>query len=90
MRNLNLPELSSLLGAFAFGGRFLKKTPYFSRDQMQEWQWQRIQNLVNHAYVNVPFYRELYQTVSFHPDDLRSWDDFHRLPIVTKDQVIAN
>ncbi len=90
MRNLNLRELSSLLGAFAFGGRLLKKTPHLSRDEMRTWQWERLQRLVRHAFDNVAFYRELYQAASFHPNDLRTWDDFHRLPMVTKDQVIAH
>jgi hypothetical protein len=90
MRNLNLGELFSLLGAFTFGGRFLNKTPHLSRDEMRDWQWQRIRKLVTHAYTNVPFYRELYQAAAFHPGDLRSWDDFHRLPTVSKDQVIAH
>ncbi len=27
---------------------------------------------------------------SFHPDDLRSWEHFHCVPSVTKDQVIAS
>jgi phenylacetate-coenzyme A ligase PaaK-like adenylate-forming protein len=31
-----------------------------------------------------------YRSASFHPNDLRSWEDFHRIPLVTKDQVIAN
>lgn len=90
MRNLNLGELFSLLGALAFGGRFLKFTPQYSREQMRDWQWERLVRLVRHAYENVPLYHDLYRGVSFQPDDLKTWDDFHRLPTVTKDQVIAN
>jgi phenylacetate-CoA ligase len=90
MRNLHLGELFSLLGAFAFGGRFLNKTPHLSRDEMRAWQWHHLQKLVHHAYTNVPFYRELYRQASFQPGDLKSWDDFHRLPTVSKDEVIAH
>lgn len=90
MRNLNLSELFSLLGTFAFGGRFLKATPGYSREQMRAWQWERITSLVRHAYQNVPFYHDLYRGVSFHPEDLRSWEDFHQLPTVSKDHVINN
>jgi len=90
MRNLNLSELFSLFGAFVFGGRFLKVTPHYSREQMRDWQWERLTRLVRHAYENVPFYHDLYRGLSFRPDDLHTWDDFHRLPTVTKDQVIAN
>jgi len=90
MRNLHLGELFSLLGAFSFGGRFLKATPHYSQEQMRDWQWERIVRLVRHAYDNVPFYHDLYRGVSFQPEDLRTWDDFYRLPTVSKDQVITN
>ena len=90
MRNLSLSELLTLLGAFAFGGRFLKVTPHYSREKLRDWQWKRLVRLVRHAYENVPFYHDLYRGVSFQPDDLRTWGDFHHLPTVSKDQVIAN
>jgi len=90
MRNLNLGELADLLRTFLLGGRFLRATPHYSRDQMREWQWQKIVPLVRHAFYNVEFYHELYHNVGFEPGDLKCWDDFHRLPYVGKDQVIAN
>ncbi|HEY8899469.1 MAG TPA: hypothetical protein VIM61_03600 [Chthoniobacterales bacterium] len=57
---------------------------------MRDWQWQRVTKLVRHAWDNVPFYRDHYTAVSFEPGDLKSWDDFHRLPLLTKEMVIAN
>ncbi|MCB1376929.1 MAG: phenylacetate--CoA ligase family protein [Alphaproteobacteria bacterium] len=89
MRSLNATELFSVLRAFLVGGRFLRTTPHYSRDQMRDWQWQRIKRLVGHAFDNVEFYRDHYRKVGFAPGDLKSWDDFHRLPSVSKDQVIA-
>ena len=90
MRNLTPRELGALLKEFLFGGTFLRQTPYFSRDEMLAWQFKRIRKLVTHAWTCVPFYRERYDQAGFSPPDLRSWDDFHRLPTVTKDEVIAN
>ena len=89
MRSLNAIELFGVLRNFAVGGRFLRATPHYSRDRMRDWQWQRIKRLVAHAYDNVDFYREHYRKAGFAPGDLKSWDDFHRLPSVSKDQVIA-
>jgi phenylacetate-CoA ligase len=90
MRNLTFAERLSLLRSFVFDRRLLKETPYYSRDRMLAWQWERICKLVRHAYENVPFYAKYYRSASFHPNDLRSLEDFHRMPSVTKDQVIAN
>jgi phenylacetate-CoA ligase len=64
--------------------------PYVSRDELLAWQLDRIRRLIDHAYAKIPFYRGLYERAGFQPADLKSWDDFARLPIVTKDDVIAN
>ncbi len=72
------------------GDRFLKKAPSWSRDELLAWQWRRVQRLVTHAWKEVPFYRERYAEAGFSPGDLKSWDDFGRLPVVTKADVIAN
>lgn len=88
MRNLRYTELLALARGALTDRRFLKRTPSWSRERMRAWQWQRIRLLVTHAYQNVPFYRRVYAAASFHPDDLKTWDDFQRLPSVTKEQVI--
>ncbi|MAJ29261.1 hypothetical protein CBD41_07555 [bacterium TMED181] len=90
MRNLQLKELSMLLKEFVLGGKFLKKSPYWSRDELLEWQWQKIRLMVTHAFENRSFYQKHYQSAGFEPGDLKSWDDFHQLPLVTKDDVIQN
>lgn len=90
MRGLRPSEIVRLLAAMAGSGRLLSRTPRLSRELMAEWQLERVRKLVTHAYDNVPFYRSLYDSVSFRPADLESWRDFERLPVVTKDDVIAN
>ena len=90
MRDLKTTELFSLAASLRRTYRMLKKLPYVSRDEMRAWQFDRICGLVEHAYLKVPFYRELYDGAGFQPSDLKTWDDFSRLPVVTKDQVIVN
>jgi phenylacetate-CoA ligase len=90
MRNLTTTELLSLARTLVFGSRQLRRAPHRSRDELRAWQFTRIQALVTHAATRIPFYRERYRAVGFAPGDLRSWDDFHRLPTVSKDEVIAN
>ncbi|HEY9247945.1 MAG TPA: hypothetical protein VIO38_02390 [Rariglobus sp.] len=90
MRDLSIRELGSLLRELAAGGRFLRRSPYFSRDEMLAWQFARIRRLVAHAREHIPFYREHYGRAGFEAGDLKTWDDFRRLPPVTKDDVIAN
>ncbi len=66
----------------------IKTFPYRSRDHIRAWQFQRLQELVSHAYNNVPFYTEKYRKAGFHPRELRTFRDFEALPLVTKEELI--
>lgn len=90
MRNLTFQEIMALGGDLIGAGRFLWQMPHRSLDEIQAWQFTKIRELVRHAYNQVPFYRKIYSAIGFAPDDLKTWDDFYRLPIITKDQVIAH
>lgn len=70
--------------------RELERTQWLSRDELHALQLAKIQTLVRHAYENVPFYRERYQAVGFHPEDLKSLTDFQELPCLTKEDIRQN
>jgi phenylacetate-CoA ligase len=53
-------------------------------------QFAQVKKLIEFAYHTVPMYREKYSSVGFEPGDLKSWADYHRLPVVTKAELIAN
>jgi phenylacetate-CoA ligase len=52
--------------------------------ELEQRQFAALQGLVRHAYANVPFYRDLYDRHGVSPADLRTRDDLHRFPIVTR------
>lgn len=58
-----------------------------SYDELQLRQFERIKYLVRLAY-KIPLYHEKYRAAGFLPEDLKSWEDYHRLPCVTKDELI--
>lgn len=58
-----------------------------SYDELQFRQLERIKYLIRIAY-KIPLYREKYKAVGFLPEDLKSWEDYHLLPCVTKDELI--
>lgn len=47
-------------------------------------QLRRLARLVDHAYLNVPFYRRLYRETGYEPGGIRSLQDFACLPTVTR------
>lgn len=61
-----------------------------SRDQLEALQLKRLQETVHHAYEKVPFYRQKFDSVGVHPDDIRELDDAAKLPFTTKDDLRQN
>lgn len=61
--------------------------PFQPREIIQAIQLKQIQELVAHAQ-KIPLYREKFRSVGFNPKDLKTWDDYHNLPITTKDEVV--
>ena len=58
-----------------------------SREQIQEWQDERLVNTVRRVYENVPFYREKMDAAGVKPEDIRSTKDLAKLPFTTKDDL---
>ncbi|MFD0937150.1 phenylacetate--CoA ligase family protein, partial [Methylobacterium trifolii] len=51
----------------------------------------RLREVCAYAYANAPFYRRRWDEVGFHPDQLRSLEDFEdRVPVVTKAELRAS
>ncbi len=59
-----------------------------SGPQLTEWQTGRLRQLTNHAYLQVPFYRELWDRAGAEPGLLRSLEDFERFPVISKHDLV--
>ena len=70
--------------------RELKRLAGLSRQELEAWQFAKLQEVVRYAYEHVPFYRERYQREDIHPEDLRSLEDFQALPFLTREDVNEN
>ena len=58
-----------------------------SRDQIKARQDERLVRQVRQVWDNVPYYRKKMEEKGVTPDDIRSADDLHKLPFVTKDDL---
>lgn len=56
-------------------------------DLLNRYKLQRIRFLVDLAFSTTSFYHALYSKVGYTIGGIQSWDDFHKLPIVTKDHL---
>ena len=61
-----------------------------SRDEIASLQLKRLQWSLNHAYANVAFYKDKFDSVGVHPDDCRSLEDLKKFPCTTKQDLRAH
>ena len=74
-------------------GRHLKeleRSQWFSLQQIQEIQWAKLLRLINHAYSNVPYYRDLFDGQCIEPSDINSFDDVWKIPPLCKKAIREN
>ncbi|MDR2157179.1 MAG: phenylacetate--CoA ligase [Clostridiales Family XIII bacterium] len=58
-----------------------------SYETMRKLQDERLVKTVRHAYDNIPYYQEKCKRIGVTPDDVRSTDDLHKLPFLSKDDL---
>ena len=61
-----------------------------SIDELQELQRKRLRWSLRHAYDNVPFYKQSFDSAGIHPDDIQSIADLSRVPFTNKSDLRDN
>ena len=65
----------------------IEHAPFLTPEKVRENQFQQLSALLSHAENHVPYYREMFRTLGITSRDIRSFSDFSRLPVLTKDIV---
>ena len=66
---------------------YQKEIETASHEQIRAWQSERLVKTVKHVYENNKYYRKLMEEKGVTPDDIKSVDDLHKLPFLTKDDL---
>lgn len=61
-----------------------------SLDEIQNLQFDRLKKIISHAYQTVPYYKELFDSINFSPDELSNINQLSKLPILTKKDIREN
>lgn len=69
---------------------FLKESRNWSRDRIQEYKLERLVALVKHARTNVPYYRDLFRRHGIEAGDIKTFEDFSKIPVLTKQMLRDN
>jgi len=68
---------------------FLKKSQWWDREKLEEYQLCELNKLLNHAYSNVPYYKRVFNERGIKPNDIQDFKDLSKLPYLTK-EIIRN
>ena len=68
----------------------LEETQWWPRERLEALQLNRLRNLLTKVQNNVPYYRDLFASIGFNAEDIRSLDDLKRLPFLTKPIIRKN
>ncbi|HEX6625689.1 MAG TPA: hypothetical protein VF064_18375, partial [Pyrinomonadaceae bacterium] len=65
----------------------IAESPFVGREEVRAEQFRRLSALLAHAGARVPYYRGLFRALGIESRDVRSLEDFARLPVLTKDII---
>lgn len=68
----------------------LQESQWWSRERLEQYQFEQLQHLLRHAYEHSPFYRRRFDQIGMIPDDIRSLSDLRMFPMLTKDEIKKN
>ena len=67
--------------------KFLRESQSWDEDRIKNYQLAKIKKLVKYAYQNIPYYKNLFDRNSILPQDIKTFADFKKIPILSKDIV---
>jgi len=70
--------------------RLLDENQWQSQAELEVRQWQHLMRLLQHAYKQSPYYRQVFKDLGLQPEDIRNYDDFRKLPICSREDVVAH
>ena len=62
----------------------IRKAQRLSPSELEKLQNRKLRAIVKHAYENVPYYHELFNSAKLKPEDIRVKEDLVKIPITTK------
>lgn len=96
LQNL-LVSMNGYFYTFLRQGRNFKKilkelevSQWYSKNELEELQNEKLRKLIEHVYKNVLYYREIFDTRKLKPKDIKTKEDLKKLPFLTKEDVRKN
>ena len=76
-------------GATAYFAK-MKADQYRSPEEIEALNWERTQKILHYAWEHVPYYRKRFEAEGMTPDDIRTPEDFEKVPLLTRKDLTEN
>lgn len=67
--------------------KFLKESEYWSEKDLKNYQEDRLNKLINHAYNNVKYYKVLFDKNNIKPGNIKTLEDLRKIPLLSRDNI---
>jgi phenylacetate-CoA ligase len=68
----------------------LEKTQWLSREELEHRQREALRRLLDHAFANCPYYRDVWSKMGLSVQDLQKPQDFERWPVIDRETIMGN
>lgn len=69
---------------------FVMKSQWWSEEEIDEYQNEKLRKLINHCYNNVPYYKKLFDNLKLKPLDIKNKSDLMKIPILRREEIKAH
>ncbi len=83
-----LPPSSTYGKPYRQGVSLFDESETWDEKTLADYQSKLLRRLIEHAYSNVPYYREVFQERGLEPKDIQGVADLDKLPLLTKETVL--
>src|SRR4030095_7711810 len=96
IKSILKPLYYRLPASVCFGSQFsptlklLQESQTWDESRLVEYQVSKLRVMLRHCAAHVPYYRRLFRTVGFDPENFRSLADLSALPLLDRDVIQSN
>ncbi len=70
--------------------KFLEESQFWPPERLEKWRLERLRRTISHAFSNVPYYRDMAAELGISSEDIKTFDDLRKLPLLSREDVVDN
>lgn len=68
----------------------IRSKELYSNERLRDYQFHLLKKTLHFASEKIPYYREIFQKSGIHAAGIKTWEDFEKVPVLTKEDLRAH